>query len=759
MLRPEQMSKLSVTGSKTVMSDVIEALHDLHLIHITDYDGSWDGFEPGDSLEGADETSSTLVTVRALENILDLDEGSVGPTETVDLSSAEERLEDIRQEVNELDERWDELHERRREIDDQLTQMELFADLGIDLNLLWGYDSLAVVVGEGNAEEIDQALADAEDVEAHEVFSGSETKAVAIFGYMADDATLDDALVGVSFASVEVPETSGDPESNVAELEQERKQVEAEIEKIENELEATKHEEGNFLLALEEELTIEAQKMEAPLRFATTDHSFIVEGWIPADRYDDVEETLRDEVGNKIEIEELRRASYTDSAGGHGDEDESHDEDEAVATDTGESDGEAATDGGQTLTDGGQQSPDDTAGEATELRTDGGEEVVTVEDDPPVVQKNPGIANPFAILTRAVNQPKYSEFDPTIVLFLTFPLFFGFMIGDIGYGLAYIAIGTWMYKKFEKGGSISDLGAVIVWMGLWTFLFGILYGEVLGLHFFEWFGMHPVIEKGISDGEWAISWLVIAVIAGWVHLNIGYLLNFVEEIQLHGTKEAVVETGSWILMLNGLWLFIFSTLGAGSKPGFLVGEEALLATGPLGFGFTGFPTAVGFAGLALFALGVLILLTGPWYELFEFVVPLSHTLSYTRLTAVLLAKAGMALAVNLLYWGAYQDEEGFHYMHSSTPAAKIDAGKDIVFPGLSNMGSELVLGPLKLGLEGALLGTLVLVVGHLVVLAVGGTAAIQAIRLEYFEFFEKFYEGGGRKYEPFGHERTHTTDN
>jgi V/A-type H+-transporting ATPase subunit I len=43
-------------------------------------------------------------------------------------------------------------------------------------------------------------------------------------------------------------------------------------------------------------------------------------------------------------------------------------------------------------------------------------------------------------------------------------------------------------------------------------------------------------------------------------------------------------------------------------------------------------------------------------------------------------------------------------------------------------------------------------------LAIGGTAAIQAVRLEYFEFFEKFYEGGGKKYEPFGHERTHTSD-
>ena len=215
-------------------------------------------------------------------------------------------------------------------------------------------------------------------------------------------------------------------------------------------------------------------------------------------------------------------------------------------------------------------------------------------------------------------------------------------------------------------------------------------------------------------------------------------------------------------MLNGIWLFIFSTLFPKSKPNFLVNPSnpstVLLNEGPLGVGFAGFPEIVGIVGAGLFLLGVLILLTGPWYELFEFVVPLSHTLSYTRLTAVLLAKAGMALAANLLYWGAYQDEDGFHYMHEYNPGSDEIHG-DVIFTGLSNMGSGVDIGPLYIGIEGALLGLPVLIIAHLVVLAVGGTAAIQAIRLEYFEFFEKFYEGGGKKYEPFGHERTHTTDN
>jgi len=742
MLRPEQMSKISVTGSKSVMDEVIETMHDLHLVHITDYDGSWEGFEPGDSLEGADETSSKLVTVRALESILDLDDADeAGRTGTVDLDDADQRLEEVRGEVNELDDRRESHRARLREIDDRLEQMELFADLGIDLDLLWGYDSLDVLVGEGDPADLEEALAAADEVEAFEVFSGTDGDSVAAFASMEGDKRIDDALVGVSVTAYDVPEVSGDPESNVEELEQERREIEAELEKVETELETIRVNEGPFLLALEEELTIRAEKTEAPLRFATTERSFIVEGWVPSSQYDQLATTLESEIGGRIELSELERARYTGHEGPHG------------ATADAEQHHETATEGGDQAAD-------------AEVATDGGHadgDVVTVDDDPPVIQKNSGIVNPFELLTKAVNRPKYSEFDPTVVLFLTLPLFFGFMIGDIGYGLVYVLIGYAVYRRFDAE-SLSNFGAVMAWLGLATIVFGVLYGEVFGLHFLEWFHIEPVIEKGISEASWAISWLLIAVIGGWIHLNVGYIFEFVEEYQLHGLRPAVVEVGSWLLMLNGLWVWIFSTHLEGGKPTFeleeetysLVGSEALLNEGPVGFGFTGFPELVGIVGGLAFVLGIVILLSGPWYEVFEFAVPLAHVLSYTRLTAVLLSKAGMALAANLLYFGAYEDEAGFHFIHAKTPE-KVDHG-EVIFGGLFNMGSEVTVGSITFGIEGALLGLPVLLLAHVVVLAIGGTAAIQAIRLEYFEFFEKFYEGGGKNYEPFGHERTRTTD-
>ena len=764
MLRPEQMSKVSVTGAKSVMDDVIETLHDLHLVHITDYDGSWEGFQPGDSLEGADETSGQLVTVRAIESILDVSEDDVGATTSIDLSNADERLEEVRQEVNELDERRDDLRSRQRDIAERLGGMELFADLGIDLDLLWGYDSLSVLVGEGDAGEIDAALANAEGIDAYDVFSGTDS--VAVFAQETADNALDDAIVGVRFTEYVVPEETGDPESYAADLENERQQIESELERVESELETLELEHGGFLLALEEKLSIDAEKFEAPLRFATTERSFIVEGWVPTRRYEEVVSALRNAVGDRVEIDEIERASHT--GGGHPGHDDVHDaehghEDEggATATDGGE---DVAADGGTAADGDGDEKQVATDGDEKQVATDGGTSgnIVTVPDDPPVIQRNPDIVGPFELLTKAVNRPKYSEFDPTFTLSLTFPLFFGFMIGDIGYGLAYLGLGYWVAKKFDSDGLI-DFGKIVMWLGVFTIIFGVLYGEIVGLHFFEWFGSHPPLEKGLSDSVtpepegWAFFWLIAAVILGWLHLNLAYLFDFVEQYQLHGFKEAFVEVGSWLIALNGLWVFVFSKFLAGAKPDFLVGSGAILDEGPFHLGFTGFPEVAGMIGAVAFFLGIGILLLGPWYEAFEFAVPLAHPLSYTRLTAVLLAKAGMALAANLLYWGAYQDEEGFHFLHTYDPNKTPEHG-EVLFGGLSNMGTPVDIGPVAVGIEGALLGLPVLIIAHLVVLAVGGTAAIQAIRLEYFEFFEKFYEGGGRTFQPFGYDRAYTTD-
>jgi V/A-type H+-transporting ATPase subunit I len=748
MLRPERMSRVSVTGSKRVMTDVIETVHELNLFDVTDYDGQWAGFEPGESLEGADEASQKLVTVRALESILDVTEEDAGPTRIVTDEALDAELEEIREEVNELDDRRNELQGELRTVEDRLDAMAPFVDLGIDLDLLGGYDHLTVAVGEGDAEEVREVLDASDGVEAHEVFA--EDDAVAAF-VSPSSVALEDLLVGAEFAALELPADATDatdPEGYVRELEHRRQQLDSQLETVRGELEDLRLEVGGFLLAAEEKLSIEAQKREAPLSFATTENAFVAEGWLPTDRFVDLAETLQAEVGDHVEVEELERADYRDQSfvGDHGEHEEAPEpgagEPETVAVDGGGADEhEIETDGGRAH-DGADRGQGD-------LVMSGGE--------PPIRQDNPGPVRPFELLTRAVGRPAYTELDPTVVLFLTFPLMFGFMIGDVGYGIIYTGIGYWMIRNFDSE-TFKDFGAVALAAGVSTVLFGVLYGEFFGLHLvteYLWqpLGLeHAPIEKGLSPAteEWAQAWFVVTALFGVLHLNLAWIFEFIEEYTFHGFRVALEEVGSWLFLLNGLWVFVFSRLYTDNKPELLYtvfdhGEHAVFE-----LGFTGLPAWTGWVGLAVVFAGLALLFVGPTHELVEAHQVLAHVLSYLRIAAVLLAKAGMAFAVNLLFFGAYVEDGEYHYM--------LDHGPEYVLEHTPE--AEIMFGGMLHGGAGALLaGILVLLVGHLVVLLLGITSAgIQGIRLEYFEFFSKFYEDGGEPYSPLGYEREYTAE-
>ncbi|SFF81883.1 V/A-type H+-transporting ATPase subunit I [Halopelagius inordinatus] len=742
MLRPEQMSKVSVTGSKRVMDPVIETVHDLNLLHVTEYDDTWDGFDPGDPAEGAEDASEKLVTVRSLESMLDVSGDDAGPTRIVTDEALEADLDEIREQVNELDDERQDLRQELRDVEDRIDAMSPFVDLGIDLDLLSGYDSLQVAVGEGRRETVERALVDADDIRAYEVFSGDKTLAVfARPSKHADGAALSDVLVGADFVAMDVPDADRSPEDYVRDLEHEAEQIRSELESVEEELERLKLDAAGFLLAAEEKLSIDVQKTEAPLSFATTENAFIAEGWIPSERYTEFAASLKDAVGDHVQVEELERASFSSDGNDHVRED--------IPADPG-----GGGPGTPSVTDGGD-------GADADARADGGSAVVMENDEPPTVQNNPGAVRPFEILVNAVSKPSYFELDPTVILFLTFPLLFGFMIGDLGYGLVYMGIGYFLWSRYDDRPAFKSMGGVTLAAGLFTLIFGILYGEIFGLHLIStyfWEGLlgmgHPPIEKGLSPAtsEWALGWLVVSLLVGIVHLNIGYIFGFVEMYELHDLKHAVYEKGSWLLMLNGLWVWIFSDVTRGTAPDFMF--TTFTSDGVLPLGFAGFPELVGWAGLAVFFVGLALLAVGEPIEAVEFLNVLVNVLSYTRVAAVLLAKAGMAFTVNLLFFGVYtvpgEHGEEWHFMLNYGPEYVLSHYDEasIMFGGLVHGDAATIL-----------IGLLVLVLGHLLVLALGVTSAgLQAVRLEYVEFFNKFFQGGGREYEPFGYERRYTTE-
>ncbi|OTF02017.1 V-type ATP synthase subunit I, partial [Halorubrum sp. SD612] len=459
------------------------------------------------------------------------------------------------------------------------------------------------------------------------------------------------------------------------------------------------------------------------------------EGWVPTETYPDFEAAVVDAVGDHVEVEELERASFTPDGDHH----------------TERVDGE----GGGSADEGAASAERETE---TAVATDGGH-AAHGTDDPPVVQDNGSAAGPFQLLVQAFGRPKYSEFDPTLLVFLTFPAMFGFMIGDVGYGVLYAAIGFFMYSNYE--GAFRELGSVAMWAGGFTILFGIYFGiDVFGYHAYQLLGVHwPVEGKGLSpaDLNWGLSFLVVSVVFGIVHLNVGHVLSFVSTYRQHDLKHALYEGGSWLLILNGAWIWIFSGVFPNAKPDFLFEAVSVLTFGAVSF--SGFPALVGWAGAAAAGLGLVLLGIGEPPELAEFLSPIVNVISYARIMAVLLAKGGMALAVNLLAFGAYIDGGGdgsFHFIFTPSYLAEVQntADYELVFAGLTT-----AFEPSAVGVIAVAGGVAVALVGHLVVLLLGVTSAgIQAVRLEYVEFFGTFYEGGGRAYLPFGRHRQYTRD-
>ena len=701
MLRPEQMSKVSVTGTKNVIEDVIDVTHDQRVLHLSDYDGTIEGFDAGSPLDGADAASEKLVTVRSLINILDVTEADAGPARIVTDEALEGEFESVRQQVNELDDERVAVENDLEAIDEEIAAAEPFVTLGIDLDLLWGYDALDVIVGEGDTDAVGHALADAGSIQSYEVFTeGDVFAAVAYPESNAPADALSEALVGLEVERYDVPEAEGSPADYLERLEHRKQQLRSDLESVESDLRSLRLEHAGFLLAAEEKLSIEVQKAEAPLSFATTEHAFFAEGWIPTRDYESYASALKDALGERIEVEELERAAYEppEHEVGHGEQ-------------------EAVADGGRT-------------------------------DQPPVVQDNPKVAEPFEMLVRVINRPNYFDLDPTLILFLTFPIFYGFMIGDVGYGILYTAAGWLMYTRLDSD-ALAALGGVAVISGLATVVFGILYGEVFGFHLiseYVWAG-HPPLHKGLmpAEGEWARLWLVVSVLAALLHLTLGYAIDTYKRLR-HGAWEALTEGASWAILMVGLWVWIFSRAMESAKPELLFTS---LSGQPLGF--TGFSPTVGWAaiviGLAGYAL--LIYAEGAIGAVEGALNSLTHVLSYTRLAAVMLAKGGMAFVVNLLFFGAYQTEGEFHFMlnHGWSHVQSTHPEATLMFGGLIHGSIAAVVG-----------GVVIFVLGHALVLALGVTSAgLQAVRLEYVEFFGKFYEGGGEKYEPFGHQRTYTT--
>jgi V/A-type H+-transporting ATPase subunit I len=238
----------------------------------------------------------------------------------------------------------------------------------------------------------------------------------------------------------------------------------------------------------------------------------------------------------------------------------------------------------------------------------------------PTVLQNPAYFEPFELFTRLLPMPAYGSFDLTPFLGIFFPIFFGMMLGDVGYGALLLVVSLYLVRRFRSRKNIRDGGKILFISALYAFLFGWLYGECFGTVGHHFLGMEPLL----FDRQTAlVPMLFFALAAGVVHVLLGLVLGAIGSLRLKMRREALFRLGN-ILLILCLCILILTWF----TPSLRVLREPLLLT------------------IAV-SIPVLIL-TGGVLAPLELLKNVGNIISYARIMAVGLASVLLASVANYL---------------------------------------------------------------------------------------------------------------
>jgi V/A-type H+-transporting ATPase subunit I len=246
-------------------------------------------------------------------------------------------------------------------------------------------------------------------------------------------------------------------------------------------------------------------------------------------------------------------------------------------------------------------------------------------DDAPVFYDNPRWVRPFELIMQLVAPPRYREVDPSPILAIFFPLFFGIMVGDIGYGILILAIALAIRHRYMAVAFAKSLADILIISSLPTIFFGFLFGEFFG-DLGETMGwIHPVTLLGISWNrvDAMIPMLAFAITLGVIHVFFGLAIGIRNAIVRKSRKHLMEKTGM-LLMISALIILIL-VLG-GFAPDTLVWPVVILMVVSL----------------------PLILLGAGVFGTIEVMSTAGNILSYTRLMAIGMASVILAMVANRL---------------------------------------------------------------------------------------------------------------
>ncbi len=656
MLTPEKMSRLLIVASKDQLSPVVAELYRHNLFHIEDYVETgaegYEGFKIGTPLSGASEASGDLVKVRSIENAFSIQSDDFEVKTRRNQSelqvTIERELPAIEREVDDLTGKRAKLDAKGKEYEQKIADITPFIGIPGDLDLYRGYQRFVVFAG--------YVVHEVSIPVPNEMYfaKGKAGNFIVVVAQTEHRQDVERVLQEAGFRAVTIPEEAGVPKERVDFYSGQITLIKKEIDEINQKLDAIKTKHADFLVACEEVLKVKVEQTEAPLRFATTNETFVAEGWVPSADVATIRATLEKATGGKIFV--------------------------------------------------------------TELPVD------LEHDSVPVEYNNPSFAKPAQMLMDVYSRPKYTELDPTLMVSIVFPIFFGLILGDVGYGLILLAMCLGL-RKFMKGEEGTLLLKVLRNASISSIFFGLLYSEFLGFAL-PWspfmFSRHLKIgaETG-GHGPQIPELMILAIWIGLLHITLGRVMGMANHArQDHGAHrtKAILANAGWICVMWGILFVIWSMVPMPYMPDFTT-----LPTLVLTFNIASV------IGAVMLVAGVLFIARDSALEIVELPTIISHVLSYTRIVAVGLSSVAIAMVINFIAIGM------------------------LIEPQLESI---TIVGVLFI-----VMGVVVFLIGHALNLALGILGGgLHSIRLHYVEFFTKFYKGGGKKYSPFGLNRRFTED-
>jgi V/A-type H+-transporting ATPase subunit I len=329
----------------------------------------------------------------------------------------------------------------------------------------------------------------------------------------------------------------------------------------------------------------------------------------------------------------------------------------------------------------------------------------------PTKFKHPAFLKPFEGLVTTYGYPDYNGIDPTLFVALTFLFMFGMMFGDVGHGLVLVALGLFIaqYKKTRK---ISPAGWLLVAAGCSSIIFGFMYGSIFG---YEGLLFHHV---WLNPRDQVPQLFVSAIGVGVCVLSLGIILNVVQAANTKNYREAFF--GQWGLcsgMFYWMALGIFYLMGVSGAP------------------------IPGWLTVTVLLVPIILIVVGDIFynRIFGGRKEQEESREEEHGTAETLFKPAevilgfMTQTVSFVRVGAFALNHAI-LMFVVFVLANIGGGFN---------GPEATFNSKIYYVTSVILGNI------FVMLLEGLIVFIQCLRLEYYEFFSKFFKGDGVKYEPF----------